>query len=71
MVEMKNADKILNGKPEGKRRFTELYRHRWEDNIKMDHKEIESEDVDWIHVAQDRVQQRATVNTVNETSNSI
>jgi hypothetical protein len=29
-------------------------RCRWEDNIKMDLREIELENVDWIHVAQDR-----------------
>jgi hypothetical protein len=28
-------------------------RHRWEDNIKMNHKEIKCEDVDWMHIAQD------------------
>jgi hypothetical protein len=30
----------------------------------MDHKEIRCEDVDWVHMAQDRVQWRAAVNTV-------
>jgi hypothetical protein len=28
-----------------------LYRRRWEDNIKMDLREIGFEDVDWIHWA--------------------
>jgi hypothetical protein len=28
---------------------------RWEDNIKADIKKIGFEDVEWIHVAQDRV----------------
>jgi hypothetical protein len=27
---------------------------RWEDNIRMDLREIVSEGVDWIHLAQDR-----------------
>jgi hypothetical protein len=36
----------------------------FEDNIKMDHKEIVWEVVDWIHVAQDRHQWRALVNTI-------
>jgi hypothetical protein len=31
-------------------------RHRWEDNIEMDIKETEFEDVDRIHLAQDMVQ---------------
>jgi hypothetical protein len=29
-------------------------RHRWEDNIKLDLREIGFGDVDWIHLAQDR-----------------
>jgi hypothetical protein len=29
-------------------------RRRWEDNIRMDLREIEWEGVDWIHLAQDR-----------------
>jgi hypothetical protein len=36
----------------------------WEDNIKMDLEEIGCEVVDWIHLAQDRDQWRALVNTV-------
>jgi hypothetical protein len=31
-----------------------LSRRRWEDNIRMDLKEIGFGDVDWIHWAQDR-----------------
>jgi len=34
----------------------EEVRHREEDNIRMDCKEIGWEDVDWIHLAQDRDQ---------------
>jgi hypothetical protein len=34
MGEMRNVQKILVGKPEGKR-LLEGLRHRWEDNIKM------------------------------------
>jgi hypothetical protein len=44
--------------------FTEL--RRWEDNIKMDLKETGCERVEWIHAAQDRVQWRIHLNTVNE-----
>jgi hypothetical protein len=36
----------------------------WEDNVKMDLREIGLGDVDWIHFAQDRDRWRALVNTV-------
>jgi hypothetical protein len=39
-------------------------RRRWEDNIKMDLREIGLGDVDWVHWAQDRDRWRALVNTV-------
>jgi hypothetical protein len=53
----------LVGRPEGRR---PLGRHgrRWEDNIKMDLREIGFGDVDWIDLAQDRDRWRAPVNTV-------
>jgi len=35
----------------------------WQDNIRMDPNEIEWEAVDWLHLAQDRDQWRAAVNT--------
>jgi hypothetical protein len=47
----------LVGKPEGRRR------HRWEDNIMMDGRERGWGGMDWIHLAQDRDQWRALVNT--------
>jgi hypothetical protein len=50
-------------KPEGKELF-ETPRCKWEDNIRMDLREIGWEDVDWIHVAQDRDQWRALGKTV-------
>jgi hypothetical protein len=59
---MKNAYKILVGKPEGKRPLQRPGRIS-EDNIRMDVKEI-GWDVDWIRLAQDRDQCRALVNTV-------
>jgi hypothetical protein len=61
--EMKNAYKILVGKPEGERQFTRA-RSRWEDNIKMDLAEVRMEGVIWIHLAQDRKHWRVTVKTV-------
>jgi hypothetical protein len=50
-----NAYKILVGKPEGKRPLGRAGR-RWEHYIRMDLREIEWEGVNWIYLAQDRVQ---------------
>jgi hypothetical protein len=38
--------------------------HRWEDNIRMDFREIGLEGVDWMHLTQDRHKWRALVKTV-------
>jgi hypothetical protein len=54
---------ILVGRPEGRRPLGRP-RRTWEDNIKMDLREVEFGDVDWIHWAQDRDRWRALVNTV-------
>jgi hypothetical protein len=51
------------GKPEEKRQLGRS-RHRWEDNIEMDLREIKWGGVDWINIAEDRDQWRALVNTV-------
>jgi len=51
------------GEPEGKRIFGRP-RRRWEDNIKMDLKEVGCGIMDWIEVAQDRDRWRALVNAV-------
>jgi hypothetical protein len=53
----------LVGRPEGKRLLGRP-RRRWEDNIKMDFREIGIDGVNWIRLAQDRVQWRDFVNTV-------
>jgi hypothetical protein len=50
-------------KSEGKRPLGRP-RRRWEDNIKMDLREIGLEIVDWIHLSQGRDQWRALINTV-------
>jgi hypothetical protein len=49
MGEMRNAYKILVGKPEGKR---ELWRSgcRWKDSIRMDLGEIRWEGVEWFRI---------------------
>jgi hypothetical protein len=48
--EVRNAYNILVAKPEGKRPLRRP-RHRWEDNIKMDFREIGWGGVDWMHLA--------------------
>jgi hypothetical protein len=53
----------LVGKSEGKRQLGRP-RRRWEDNIRIDLRQIEWEVVDWVYLAQDRDQWRALVNTV-------
>jgi hypothetical protein len=59
----RNAYRVMEGKPEGKRPLG-TPRRKWEDNIKMDLIEIEYGGMDWIDLAQDRAQLRALVNTV-------
>jgi hypothetical protein len=61
--EKRNVYRVVVGKPEGKRLLGRPKR-RWVDNIKMDLREIEWSDVDWIDLTQDRDQWRALVNTV-------
>jgi hypothetical protein len=63
MGEMRGAYNILVGRPGGRRPLGKP-RCRWEDNIKMDLREIGFGDMDWIHLAQDRDRWRALVNTV-------
>jgi hypothetical protein len=48
----------------GRRRQLGRPRHRWEDNIRMDLREIVQESVKKIHLAQDRDKWWALVNTV-------
>jgi hypothetical protein len=63
MGEVRGAYNILVGRPEGRRPLRRP-RRRWEDNSKMDLREIGFGYVDWIHWAQDRDRWRALVNTV-------
>jgi hypothetical protein len=48
-------------KPKGKKPLGRC-RHRWEDNIRMDLREIGWGGMDWIDLTQDRDQWRALVN---------
>jgi hypothetical protein len=63
MGEVRVAYNILVGRPEGRRPLGRP-RLRWEDNIKMDLREVGFGDVDWIHWSQDRDRWRPLVNTV-------
>jgi hypothetical protein len=63
MWERKNVYTVLVGKPEGKRPL-EKPRCRWEDNIKMNLREVRWSGMDSIYLAQDRDQWLAVVNTV-------
>ncbi|KAJ4433053.1 hypothetical protein ANN_15310 [Periplaneta americana] len=53
MGEYRNAYRVLVGRPEGKRPLGRP-RRRWEDNIKMDLREMGYDDRDWINLAKDR-----------------
>jgi len=63
MGEIRNAYKILVGKPEGKKSRGRP-RSRWEDNIRTDLWKIGWEGGGWISLAQDMDQWRSLVNTV-------
>jgi hypothetical protein len=55
--------RVLIGRTEGKRLLGRP-KCRWEDNIKMDLREIGMDVMNWIWLAQDRVQWLAFVNMV-------
>jgi hypothetical protein len=63
MGERRNAYRALVGKPEGRRPLGRP-RRRWEDNIKMDLRDVGWGAADWIDLAQDRDRWRAFVYTV-------
>jgi hypothetical protein len=62
MAEGRGVHRVLVGRPKGKRPLGRS-RCRWEDNIKIDLREIGIDGANWIHLAQDRVQWWACVNT--------
>jgi len=55
--------RVLVGDTEGKRPLGRP-RHRWEDNIKMDLKEVGCGGMDWIELAQVKDRWQALVNAV-------
>jgi hypothetical protein len=61
--DMRNAYRILIGKPEGKRPLGRP-RRRWEDNIKMDLRDMGINGANGIRLTQDGVHWRGFVNTV-------
>ena len=63
MGEKSGAYRILVGRPEGRRPLGRP-RRRWEDNIKIDLREVGGGCMDWIELAQDRDRWRALVNAV-------
>jgi hypothetical protein len=63
MGEGRDIYRVLVVRPDGKRSLGRP-RRRWEDNIKMDLREIGIDGENWIHLVQDMVQWRDFVNTV-------
>jgi hypothetical protein len=63
MGERRGAYRALVGKHEGRRPLGRP-RRRWEDNIKMDLREVGCGSADWVDLAQDRDRWRAFVYTV-------
>jgi hypothetical protein len=63
MGEGTGVHRVFVGRPEGKRPLGRP-RRRWEDNIKMNLREIGMDGANWIQLTQDRVRWRAFVNTV-------
>ena len=63
MEQSRNAYRVLVGKAEGKRPLGRP-RHRWEEIIKMDLREVGCDPGEWIDLAEDMDQWRAYVRAV-------
>ena len=61
--EGRDVHRVLVWKPEGRRPLGRS-RSRWEDNIRMDLREVGCVCVDWMELAQDRDRWRALVSAV-------
>ena len=70
MGEKRCVNRVLVGKPEGKRQLGR-HRRRWEDNIKMYLQEVGCGGMNWMELAQCRVQVAGTYECGNEPSGSI
>jgi hypothetical protein len=58
MGEGRGVYRVLVGRPEGKRPLGRP-RRMWEDNIRLDLREIGIDEANWIQLVQDRVQWQA------------
>jgi hypothetical protein len=63
MGEGRGVYRILAGRPEGKRPLGRP-RRTWEDDIKIELRDMGTDGANWIRLARDRAQWRAFVNTV-------
>ena len=63
MEDKRDAYRFMVGRPERKRPL-ERPKHRWEDNTKIDLKEVGWGDMDWIDLAQETDRWRVFVNEV-------
>ena len=63
MEQSRNAYRVLVGKPEGKRPLGRP-RRMWEDNIKLDLREVGCDPGEWVDLDEDKDQWRAYVRTV-------
>jgi hypothetical protein len=59
----RSSNRTAVRKPEGKR-SAGRHRFRWENNIKMDLKRIQCQNINWIHLAQDGEQVQAFMNMI-------
>ena len=66
MGEGRDVHRVLVGKPDGKKPLGRP-RHRWEDNIKMDLREVGGGCGDWMELAQDRDRWRAALSVLSIT----
>jgi hypothetical protein len=63
MGEGRGVYEVLAGRPEGKSPLVRP-RRKWEDNIKMDLREIRIDEANWIRLVQEMTQWQAFVSTV-------